>query len=237
MTNNNSKIKKYGIPVVALCGAVSLGAAFGPALASADDEVENATDSETTESSDSKKGKKSGMRKAQRAETLEALGLTQEVLQEGREADKSLAEIASEQGISQEDLVAAIVGSIVDRAEEAEKELKHTEEEITEKVTEKVATSPSERPEKTEGHNKRGKRLGNLIDEDKEAFKAALESDDQEAAKAILEKSIDNAVAEGKITEEQAAEKKATLAEKDLTEKKDRNGHRGQKGEKTETSA
>lgn len=152
---DKSILSRYGLPAVVLGGAITLGTAFGPGLASAqdaesDESVESATETET----ESKRGKHKA-KKSNKAEVLEELGLSVEVVKAGREEDKSLAQIAEENGISESDLVNAIVSSITERFEDSDKEVP---EDLESKVEERVNTIPSEKPEKNGKHGKKGTR-------------------------------------------------------------------------------
>ena len=180
---------KVGVPAALAVGVVA-GAFFSPlGVASAEDAATTDDTSVTAESDSADRGKsdakgdrseRKAERKAERTERkaerkaalAEVLGVSVEELEEARDQDKSLAEIAEENGVAQKTLVAAIVEKAQTRIDEAVADGKidadkaaEKKEGLAEKVEERVDTKPSERPEK--GHGRKGHHKG-----DKEGKKA-----------------------------------------------------------------
>lgn len=94
-------------------------------------------------------------RRAAAAETLAELGLDEDTVKTGREAGKTLTEIAGEAGVSEADLVDALVADAEERlaaATEAgnvdEDKAAEIAENIEERVTNRVNRTPGERPER-----------------------------------------------------------------------------------------
>ncbi|MFT7599341.1 MAG: hypothetical protein ACI8TP_002270 [Acidimicrobiales bacterium] len=234
MTANKStpsKIKKYGIPASLLAGGIAVGSMFVPInLASAQDDAPS-TEGEASESSD---GHHRG--RHAKAEVLqELLGLDREGFKAAFDEGKTLVEIAAEQGLSEDELVAALVASAEERIDAAVEAGKLDPAEAAEKaagvedrISEKVNADPSElrRP----GHRAR-LAIGVLEDLglDRDEVKTGTEegktlaaiaaeqgvSEDQLVAALVeaAEERIDAAVEEDKIDAAEAAEKKADLAE------------------------
>ncbi len=101
-------------------------------------------------------------------EVLEELGLTVDDIREGREAGQTLAETAEANGVSEEDLVAALVAQATERAEAAVEsgrldadEVAERLEGLEERITERVNTEPGDRP----ARGLRGHRRGVLADD------------------------------------------------------------------------
>lgn len=96
-------------------------------------------------------------RRAAAAETLGELGLDEDTVKTGREAGKTLAEIAAEGGVSEDDLVDALVADAQERLAAAaadgkvdDEKAAEISENIEERVTERVNRTPGERPERGE---------------------------------------------------------------------------------------
>lgn len=90
-------------------------------------------------------------------EVLEDLGLTLEDVQAGREAGQTLAETAAASGVTEADLVDALVAQATERAEAAVEEGRIDADEVAEKldgiedrITERVNAEPGDRPERGE---------------------------------------------------------------------------------------
>lgn len=90
-------------------------------------------------------------RREERFEPLTDLGLTIDDLREGREAGQTLAETAEANGISEDELVDALVAQAFERAEAAVESGRMTEEEadqrladVEERITERVNAEPGE---------------------------------------------------------------------------------------------
>lgn len=98
-------------------------------------------------------------------EVLEGLGLTQEMLEAGRAADQSLAQIAEANGVSEAELTAALVEAGNERLADAVAADRITQERADEiaadleaKVAEQINVLPSERPVR-DGHHRFGRGL------------------------------------------------------------------------------
>ena len=131
------KAGKLGLGALGLTTAIGVGAAFGPSVASAQ-EAEVDTETESTESQPEKRSGKRRKLGAAKGEVLSELGLEKETIKEGRQQGLTLAEIAEAEGVSEDDLVGAIVSQIESLAQENDRELEKSTEELTEAVTEKV---------------------------------------------------------------------------------------------------
>lgn len=88
-------------------------------------------------------------------EVLEELGLTVEDIQTGREAGQTLAETAAASGVSEADLVSALVAQATERAETALEEGRIDADRAAEvldglddRITERVNAEPGDRPER-----------------------------------------------------------------------------------------
>ncbi len=104
-------------------------------------------------------------------EVLEELGLTIEDIQAGREAGQTLAETAEANGVSEEELVAALVAQATERAEAAVETGRFDADEAAEKldgleerITERVNAEPGDRPERGLRGNRRGGPAGDADD-------------------------------------------------------------------------
>lgn len=138
--SKSRNFKRFGIPAALVIGGVTAGSLFAPlGLASAqDDDAEGDADTSTEEndsgSSDSDstvdgedgKERREGRRARHRARhqlgaeaVTEALGLTGEEVRAGLDEGKTIAELADEQGVSREDLIASLSASITDRIDQA----------------------------------------------------------------------------------------------------------------------
>ena len=147
------KAGKLGLGALGLATAIGVGAGLGPSVASAQ-EAEVDTETESTESQTEKRSGKRRKLGAAKGEVLSELGLEKDTIKEGRQQGLTLAEIAEAEGVSEDDLVGAIVSQIEERAEAKDRELEKSTEELTEAVTEKV-NSVKERSERS-GKFKRG---------------------------------------------------------------------------------
>ncbi len=105
-------------------------------------------------------------------EVLEGLGVSADDIQAGREAGQTIAEIAADAGVSEADLVDALVAEATEQVEAKVEEGRIDAEradEITsnlgEQITERVNQDPSERPERGERGN-RGNRGGDAPADD-----------------------------------------------------------------------
>ena len=251
-----SPMKKFGIPAGLLAGGVALGMAFAPVgLAGAqEDDTPDTPDSEAP-ADDADENEREGRGRHGRhglrggSEVVQELtGLTNEQLREGFAADQSLADQAAAAGVSQDDLVAAIVEEMQSRLADAVTEGRITQEqadersaEIEERVAEAVTTIPSER----EGRGGRGGRghhgkfgggfevleeLGLTQEEVRAGFEAGNTLAETAAEQGITQDQLvdalvaqameraDAAVESGRLTQAEADEKLADV-EARITEK------------------
>lgn len=142
---SRSLVRRFGLPVLAVAGAVTAGSFFAPVgLASAQDEdtdstaEDDASDSDTgdsdtdTDDSDSDEAEKSDRRGNKRSgargmrglasmgdAVTDTLGVTSEDLRAAMADGKSLADVAEDQGVAVSDLTAAITTEIEEKLEEA----------------------------------------------------------------------------------------------------------------------
>lgn len=253
--SKNARMKKYGVGAGLLAGGIAFGSMFAPiGLVDAQE-----TDAPAAEDSATSEGGRHGHRHGGRSHegrsevVTELLGLTQEELKAAFQEGKTLAEIAAEQGVSESDLVDALVAAATDRIDEAVADGKLTEDEaaekiagLEEKVTERVNTEPGER---RGGHRHGGRHLGGEVLEelglDRETVKAGLQDgktmveiaadagvSEADLVAALVEAAnerIDQALEDGKITAEEAAEKKAGVEEK-ITERVNAEPGEGRRG-------
>ena len=258
----NTRLRKYGVGAGLLAGGIALGSMFAPiGLVDAQESDTSTADN----SADSDRGRRGPRHHEGRSEVVtELLGLTQEELKAGFEEGKTLVEIAAEQGVSEAELVEALVTAATDRINQAVVDGKLTEEEAAEKiagleeaVTTRVNAAPGEGHRG--GHGRPGRHFrGEVLEElglDRDDVRAGLQ-DGQTLAEiaadagvseadliaALVEAAnerIDQALEDGKITAEEAAEKKASVEEK-ITERvnaepgegrRGGHGHRGQSDE------
>ncbi len=235
MNSKHSTIKKFGIPAGLLAGGIALGSMFAPVGLVNAQETDGSSTAETSRDERRHDGRHEG-----RSEVVtELLGLTQEELKAAFQEGKTLAEVAAEQGVSESDLVDALVAAATDRINEAVTEGKLTEDEAADKiagledtVSERVNAEPGEGRRGGHGHHRRHV-AGEVLTElglDKDTVKAgtqegktlaeiAAEAGVSEAdlVAALVEAAnerIDQAVEEGKITADEASEKKDGLEEK-----------------------
>lgn len=103
----------------------------------------------------SERAERGNRRSAQGAEVLEELGLTVEDIQAGNEAGQSLAETAAANGVSEADLVDALVAQATERAEAAVENGRIDGDRaaelldgLDERITERVNAEPGDRPER-----------------------------------------------------------------------------------------
>ncbi len=221
-----SKIRKYGLPAVAVSTAVVAGAWLGPIGLAGATNSESAEKTETTSQDESAEkesnnGRK-GHRKAHRQNkiaALEELGLEKDTLKEGFEEGKTLAEIAEANGVSTDELTDALTTAILENIDKRVEEDKIDAEKaaalkegVAEKVEKRINVTKQERQEK------------------KQAFKGL-------DAQARQEK-LDQLVEEGTIDAEKAEKMAERFAQREAAgEKGERSGKRGHHGsEKSETS-
>ncbi len=97
-------------------------------------------------------GRKKGMGPRAAMDALAEMGLTKEALMEGREAGQTLAETAAANGISEADLVDAMVAAATERAAAAVESGRVTQEQVDERlsnledrISDRVNSEPGER--------------------------------------------------------------------------------------------
>ncbi|MCP4224754.1 MAG: hypothetical protein GY773_15565 [Actinomycetia bacterium] len=187
----------------------------------------------------------------------ELLGITVDELKAGFEDGKTLAEMAEANGVSVDDLTAHIVAQMQERLDEAVADGKIDQETADERLAgaeeraeEFVNSEPGSRPGRDGGHRHGpGPRGGDLdavaedlglsIDELKASLAdgqtlaeaaAAQGVEQADLVAALVEEAqakIDEAVANGRLTEDKAAEVKATLEEKITERVNNEPGERG----------
>jgi polyhydroxyalkanoate synthesis regulator phasin len=198
---SNSKFKKFAIPGALVVGGITAGSFLAPiGLASAQEDTETDTestesDAQTTESTntestdadsesteDGRRGRhRRGHNHAERSEVLtETLGLTAEEIREGFQDNKSLADMAAEQGVAVADLQAALVAQASERIDEAVEAGKIDADEAAEKlaaaetkIEEMINTAPEDfegrrgfgLSDRGQGHRAKGFKLGANIEE------------------------------------------------------------------------
>lgn len=143
-------------------------------LAELPDHIEERLDADPSERGSRGKGQRGSKGKGQRegrghghaAEVFETLGLDPDTVREGLQSGMSLAEVAEANGVSQEELVAALVSESMDRIDTAIEAGKITEEQAEEKtanleerITERVTAEHGEHQERGE-RGERGRRGG-----------------------------------------------------------------------------
>lgn len=198
--------------------------------------LQDATDGEAVEATGPGEGRR-GHRGHGNAEVVaEALGLTTDELHEAREAGQSLADVAAAQGVSIDVVIEAIITDAETRIAEKVAEGDLTQEEaderlagLEERVTEKVNQAPGEG-----GRGRRGLRnseavaeaLGVTTDELRDARDSGQSLADVAAAQGVsvdavvgaivdgVEAHLAEEVAEGDLTEEEAAERLAGAEER-----------------------
>lgn len=237
VTVNNtsaSRIKKFGVPAGLLAGGIALGAMFAPIGLVNAQETDGDTASTDGDGRHGRHAARSGV-------VTDLLGLTQDELKAAFDEGKTLAEIAAEQGVSEADLVAALVEAANERIDQAVTDEKITAEEaaektagLEEKITEKVNAEPGERRGGHGGRRGPGHHVGGEILEelglDRETVQAGREAgmtmaeiaaeagvSEADLVAVLVEAAnerIDQALADGKITAEEAADKKADVEEK-----------------------
>lgn len=227
------KKKNLAIGSGLLAAGLAAGSIFAPlGLAGAQDEVpepENGTEDEAP-TNDHRRGPR-GLRGARGEAVAEALGMTTDEVKAALQEGSTLAEIAAAQGISEADLVSALVANAQAHLDELVAAGELTAEEAAEKsagleerVTNAVNADPSER--RVHRRHKRhgaaletlGEILGMTTDEIKDGFAAGQSIADMANAQGVdVDSVVDQLVAEamervdaaveaGKIDAERAAE-------------------------------
>lgn len=249
---SETNYKRFAIPAALVIGGVTVGSFVSPiGLASAntaDDGEAESDDGETeaTESDDGETGHRHGrrgFRLAAKAEVLEdVLGLSATEIRDALSDGNSLAAVADAQGVSVDELTAALVAAITERIDEAVADGRidadRAEERkagLEERVAEMVERVPSEDFGERRGHrhgrrgalrggfDAAGEALGLTNEEIRAGFadgktladlaeEQGVSTEDLAAALvADATERLDEAVAEGKIDEDRAAEAKESL--------------------------
>lgn len=240
-------MKKYGIPAALLAGGIALGAAFAPVgLASAQTEVPQ---SELTADDDGHPGRHGSLHG--RAEAIqELLGLDRGELKAAFAEGQTLVEVAAAQGMSEEQLVEALVATVTEHIEEAvandridQAKADERLAELEANISDRVNTVPSER-EGRGGHRRGRLGFGEALTElgfEKEDVKAGFEEgqtlveiaaaagvSEEQLVSALLEEGqthLNEAVADEKLTPAEADEKlEARITERVNTDPADRPG-------------
>ena len=234
MTRHTSKNKKVALSAGLLTTGLVAGAMFSPlGLAGAQE-----TDTDADSSADSTETDRRG-RHGHKGEVAELLGIDSEDIKAGFEAGKTLVEIAAENGISEDELVAALVGASEEHLAEAVESGRVTQEKadeiaagMAERIAERVNTVPAERD--GEGHHRRGRFGGfealeelGLTKEDLQAGREAGQTlaetaaangvSEQELIDALVAGAMeraDDAVESGRVTQEQGDEHLGDIEER-----------------------
>lgn len=174
-------------------------------------------------------------------QALEELGLTEEDVRAGVEADQSILEIAEANGITEAELVAALEAEATEHLAEAVESGRLTQEEadekaadLSERITERIGVLPSERQERRQ--DRREDRLQPLTDlgltveelrSGREAGQTLAETADangiseDELVDALVAQALeraDAAVESGRATQEEVDERLADVEER-ITER------------------
>ncbi|MEM7337952.1 MAG: hypothetical protein AAF467_04835 [Actinomycetota bacterium] len=173
---STGKAKRYIAAAALLTGGLTVGAFLSPvglAGAQTDDadtdtsaEVEaESTDVETDGEDEGRKGR--GNRGARSEAVADLIGVDVDTLREGREAGMTLAEIAAENGVDTDTLVAGLVDLASERMAEAveagridQADADEKLADATERITELVNAEPGERGEGRGHHGPRGHKGG-----------------------------------------------------------------------------
>ncbi len=261
-----SRLRRFGLPVLAVAGAVTAGSFFAPVgLASAqdsdadatvDDTDSNDTDSDDTDTGDGKSEKDSGRRGHRHGArggalagvsdaVTDTLGVTTDELRQAAQDGKSLADVADEQGVAVSDLTDALTAEAQARLDEAVAEGKIDEEragEISDQLAERVdqmvnATADDVRDRMSSAHRAMHKRaanrsenveqladfLGLSVDELRQGRADGQTLAEMAEAQGIseddlvqflvdgIQERVDEAVAEGRIDADKAAERLADM--------------------------
>lgn len=130
---------------IALSAAVALGLAAGglglAGVAQAQDAepapVEDVQESPEDGERDGRRGHRRGHRGAKLQAAADVIGIDAEVLREGLQNDQTVAEIATENGVDPDDVVAAVIAKLEARLDEKVAEGRLTQAEADEKLAEK----------------------------------------------------------------------------------------------------
>lgn len=194
-----SDLKRLMIPGALVVGGITAGSMLAPvALAAADDDTNDATESADTSPDDSDEGRRGHARRhalhhAARhlgAEVLtETLDMTAEELRDAFAEGKTAAEIAVEQGVSVDDLQAALVEAATERIDRAVADDRldadraaQLKAELDDRISEMINSTPGDRLGHHHGHRgARGERaealaefLGLTTDDLRAAFSEGL---------------------------------------------------------------
>lgn len=249
-------MKRFGIPTALVVGGVTAGSLFAPVGFAAAQDADTDTEPDTTVESDSdqnesdtgedgeREGRRNGRRAAKAEALSEALGLSTDDIKAGFEAGNTIADMAAEQGVSVDDVQAALVAAANERIDAAVESGRLDEDaaaekraELDEKIEELINKDPSEFQGRRGGHGKgHGNRgFGSEVVQEtlglsSEEIRAGIQEgktlsdlaeeqgvsvDDLAAAMVdAAQERIDSAVEEGRIDADEAAEKIAELEER-----------------------
>lgn len=250
--------KRFLLPAALVAGGVTVGSFVSPiGLASAEDtdsdtSTDASTDADASTGSDSGKPDRGSDHRhgrrghGPRTEAIEeTLGLTADEIRDALADGKSLADLAAEQGMSAEELTAALVEAAEARIDEAvaagkidADDAEARKAELSDKIAEMITRVPSEDFGERRGPRQRGlgapfrggvdvleetlglssEEIRAGLDEGKTLAELAEEQgvpvdDVADALVARATERIDEAVADGKIDEDRAAEAKEDLDE------------------------
>ncbi len=247
MTTNStpSKTKKFTAGAGLLVAGLAAGAMFSPIGLAGAQETDTdtdapATDAPATEDGEIREGRRGQRGEAKRA-VLNELGVSDEALEAGKEADQTLSEIAAAAGVSEADLVAALTDASTERIAEAVESGRITQEEadaklaeLDAKIAERISTSPSERQAEREARRaeRQEARFAPLeglgltmeqVQEGREAGQTLAETaeangvDQNALVDALVEAAMeraDAAVEDGRATQEEADERLVGIEER-----------------------
>ena len=154
-------MKRFGIPTALVVGGVTAGSLFAPIGLAAAQEADTDTEPDTTVESDAaesetgedteRDGRRSDRRAAKAEALTEALGLTIDEIKAGFSEGNSIADLAEAQGVSTDDVKAALVAAANERIDAAvesgrldEAEADEKRAELDERIDQMITADPSE---------------------------------------------------------------------------------------------
>jgi ribosomal protein S20 len=256
-------MKRFGIPTALVVGGVTAGSLFAPIGLAAAQEADTDTEPDTTVESDAaesetgedteRDGRRSDRRAAKAEALTEALGLTIDEIKAGFSEGNSIADLAEAQGVSTDDVKAALVAAANERIDAAvesgrldEAEADEKRAELDERIDQMITADPSEFQGRRGNGNRGGHGKSGFASEVVTETLGLTSSVDDLAAAMVdaASERIDAAVEEGKIDADAADEKKAELEERiddvlngELSEREGRRGHRGNRGDRSGDTA
>lgn len=231
---STSKFKKFAIPGALVVGGITAGSFLAPiGLASAQESTDadtestdstesteaDSTDADSTDEGKFRRGGRHGRANGgERSEVLtETLGLTAEEVRQGFEDGKSLADLATEQGVDVADLQAALVAQASERIDAAVESGRIDADEAAEKlaeaetmIEERINANPEDlqaRPGRGGEYSRGGKgNRGGQIGANAEALEEALGLTGEEIRAGLTEgKSLSDLAAEQGVSAEDLA--------------------------------